>query len=609
MEQIIQQLTEDLSSNLSEDKSYYKIDDLRKCDFPRSVRERIRVEIKRKLRDSLDLPDTDWANMDSQLVLDIWQQFIEALREESWLPREYAHEVIETAVSDVLRVLVQPRRNIPAIIFGDEQILSLEEINRRIELIVVHRYFAVLLPRYMEKKNMKNLTKERCSEIIRKADQKLTARYSPLKWARMLDPLFELFDEQVDSNLFRLFYEDKNMPRFSRKFDFIEEPIGRARFIEELSSPDLLNLDGYEEDQSDLFVSNEGDRAEMRSGQDEESGEEDTSVFRINLYDILDKRHHPGPAGQDDENQEEDEGQRESSTSRPGPAPYYQDEESEEDEIIAENPITAAFQKSKRRSAFKESEEGEEEKSISERFVYKKREQPDQEQKEANIYSINDRYLEEEPAEEQEDESAGEISAGDEPADESKNEIESEKSEESERSAEEEENSEDREDFEFTISGEELESIIEVQQEQQKRTDTPMWQRFMTEEEIEEIMSSTEEEDREEEEAWMKDDIEDLLGGSKGQAETPESPTLESLLEDDRDYFVEELFQGSDQAYEQSLREIASKEDWRSASEYIKEEVFKRNLVDMYSEAAVSFTDRLQDYFTRYAGSDEGFEF
>jgi hypothetical protein len=72
---------------------------------------------------------------------------------------------------------------------------------------------------------------------------------------------------------------------------------------------------------------------------------------------------------------------------------------------------------------------------------------------------------------------------------------------------------------------------------------------------------------------------------------------LAKFLHDDRERFVEEIFRGADEAYRKALLEIASKDNWRSASQFIEKQVFKRNLVDMYSEAAVDFTDRLQSYF------------
>jgi len=62
---------------------------------------------------------------------------------------------------------------------------------------------------------------------------------------------------------------------------------------------------------------------------------------------------------------------------------------------------------------------------------------------------------------------------------------------------------------------------------------------------------------------------------------------------------VEELFDGSERAYQESLREIAEKNTWKNASKLIEQNIFKRNMIDVYSEAAVDFTDQLHTYFIK----------
>ena len=69
------------------------------------------------------------------------------------------------------------------------------------------------------------------------------------------------------------------------------------------------------------------------------------------------------------------------------------------------------------------------------------------------------------------------------------------------------------------------------------------------------------------------------------------------MLSNDEKLFVEEIFRGSDRAFDQAIEDIAAYDSWRDVSKYIEKDIFKRNLVDMYSEAAVDFTDRLQSYF------------
>src|SRR6056297_498923 len=104
------------------------------------------------------LPETDWANMQSPEVQEVWKQFIIAIRNEAWLPASYARTVIETAVADVLEMLVEPRKNIPQAIYGAEEELNRNELQDRLKNLVVYRHFAKLLPRYMEKKGLETLS-------------------------------------------------------------------------------------------------------------------------------------------------------------------------------------------------------------------------------------------------------------------------------------------------------------------------------------------------------------------------------------------------------------------------------------------------------------------
>ena len=115
----------------------------------------------------------------------------------------------------------------------------------------------------------------------------------------------------------------------------------------------------------------------------------------------------------------------------------------------------------------------------------------------------------------------------------------------------------------------------------------------MSDEEIEEYQQEQEDQDQPEEE-FDEEPIIDLTQEDDGDEEVDR---IFDLLESDRDLFVEDIFRGSERAYEQAVEDIAACDSWREVSKYIEKDIFKRNLVDMYEEAAVEFTDRLQTYF------------
>lgn len=511
MRQIIQQITQKLTDRLPENDQYYRLEELRSWGFPSFIVRRIRVELKRNLSESMIIPKTDWANTKADAVLDAWQQFIDAIRDEARLPASYGQAVIETVVSDVIEMLVQPRKNVPEVIFGTKDELPATKVMERLEGIVIYRHFAVLISRYLEKKELETLTKKRCRSVITKADEKLTSGYSPLNWAQLLEPLFQLVDDGIDTNLLRLFYEDKNMPRIAKKLDLMNTTLSRAEFIETLSSPDLLDFEGYEDDQSSLFEDQPAEEKNKTSTMgDEETDQEGDSSDEVSSG----KDYPPGNNGHDEE----------------------------------ENTLNTVFTD----KDISEAESADEEKdSVSE----------------DNDVDASD---------EQEQEIEEDGNSGDD------QEIEEGKNEDS---------------TELSAPSPDKNKNHDIELEKRTESDedngeTPIWMRFMSDEEIEEYQK--EQQAEADEDGFIDEPIIDL---TKENASEKEINKLMDILEKDRQLFVDEIFRGSDRAFDQAVDEIAAYDSWRDVSKYIEKEIFKRNLVDMYSEAAVDFTDQLQSYF------------
>lgn len=507
---------------LPENDQYYRIEELRSWEFPSFIVRRISVELKRNLSDSMTIPKTDWANTSADAVLDGWQQFIDAIQGEARLPASYAQAVIETAVSDIIEMLAQPRKNVPDVIFGAKDELSAEQLHQRLESVVVYRHFAVVLSQYMQKKELETLSKERCSTIIAQADEKLTSRYSPLNWAQMLEPLFQLQEDGIDTNLLRLFFEDKKMPRIARKFDLMNTVLSRAEFIEVLSSPELLDFDGYEDDQSSLFEDQPPAMTEKgnNGSQTIVAQEKGEPVQQTEEDELQGSASEDQPLKSDETDEIEDEDDDSLNAVFEGEA---EEEEHTEDELEEET--------SEAEEGVKEDKDGETEKQDNSEKIEKEEEHKDS-SSEASTSS----------AEEQED----------------------------------------------------LETDTEVTSEFKEAT--PMWMRYMSDEEIEEYKKElgAEEDENVDEDGFIDEPIIDL---TKEDASDEEIKNLRDMLSDDEELFVEEIFRGSDRAFDQAIEDIAAYDSWRDVSKYIEKDIFKRNLVDMYSEAAVDFTDRLQSYF------------
>lgn len=531
MERIIRHITEQLVNLLPDDYEYYRLDELRSWDVPLFIIQRIRVELERNLAESMNPPKTDWANMESPSVRAVWEQFIEAIRQEARLPASYVRPVMETAVADVLDMLVQPRKNLPEVIFGADEELTYDQIVVRLDAIVVYRHFAALIPRYMQKKGLDKLTKERCTEIIANVDDRLTRRYSPLNWAQMLDPLFSLLNQRIDTNLLRLFFEDKQMSRLARQFDRLNTTVDRAQLIEVLSSPESLNMEGYEDIQPEVAEESRQDRPEEPGKNEKQKSHSGTNGELNN-----------GESGAEHKPSSE---KRSKHTSRKS--------------VSGKDPVIDAFHEYRRNLKEREAESesnGGGSPHEEEHKRYGSRERNYLNDIFRNPDDENDAVMPDYGA----NEPAGKLP---------------------EQESNKQESGSDSSAFKERAYAEEDEEI-------------PMWKRFLSPEERAEI------EAREEEERLDEGEYTD--GHRADPQRDPDSPgreteLLQKLFKDNRSNFISEIFRGSEQAYNKTVAAIVRKEDWKSASEYINREVFRKNSVDMYSEAAVDFTDRLHTYF------------
>jgi hypothetical protein len=548
--QTVQQTTQKLIDLLPEDNEHYRLDELRSWGLPSFIVQRIQVELERNLAESMIPPKTDWANTQSDAVLEAWQQFVQAIRDEARLPASYAKAVIETAAADVLDMLTEPRKNIPDVIFGSDDELDFEQLQNRIKAVVVYQHFATLLPRYMEKKNVDVLSRKRCQNIIQKADERLTGNYSPLSWAQTLDPLFNLLDDQVDSSIFRLFFEDKERDRLAEVFEDIDQSLSRAEFIEVLSAPDVVDSPP---EPVEAAVAPEV----------EEQTEEET-------------------AGQ----------------------PTF--EELNED-LNAESSETEAMGATEEEPLEMEPESEEKDEEPSQTFTEKEREKTVDPADDEEDGSINTAFGAWTASEE-------ETTSSTNGSDNSISALFSDKPEQEEASPKTdiEPETDDQPEHKEKPNNDEK-SGPQVEQEEE---DDPIWMRFrsedektsLAEEEAEDDYPVTVEKESEEEVVVDEDERQDhtqveesdpnAVADQDDEAnQQKEVDKLEEQLAERHDHFVESIFGGSEQDYEEALADIVEFDNWRSASKYIQRHVFSRNLVDLYSESAVAFTDRLQNYF------------
>ena len=550
MERTVRHITEKLTAQLPRFREYYTPEDLQVLDIPHFITERVILEMHQNLSESVNPPETEWADMDGDSVRFAWKNFLEAIKAEVRMPASYAAPLLETAVADALELATQPRSAIPEILFGNDETLAVKDLKKRIRYITVGRPLAAALIRYMEKKSKTELKISECKKIIAQIDDKLIHSFNSLDWAKELEPLFVLAGPSVDTDMFRLYFEDKGRIKISRLFDQLSKSLNRTEFIEVMSSPDHLL------DDEEVAANAKSNNSEAASGTESKTSKK---------------------AKEEKKKDEDDDSILNSFRKR-------RDEQPEKEED-SEKEIHSKFKLDKQEDKAEEKKGGKIEKLDAGESTREIR---------RDILKIDDE--DEDPDKLHSDLlSKWRAISGE---DSNKNMTVKEKSEsEVEDLAE-----TDRPDEDEDAGVESIELYNETDDEE----DVPIWRAFLEREDLSRAIEDEDSSDSraksvEAEKLQLADKLADSFFGSYDEDDEQNSEaTAEELMKwisDERKRFVDGIFSGSEKAYEESLEDIALLDDWKSASRFIKDEVFNRNHIDIFDEVAVDFTDRLHTFF------------
>ena len=278
MLRIVEQITEQLIKRLPSHTDAYTLEELRKAGLPLFLVEKIHSELLRNLADSMSLPETEWANVNSDRVHAAWQAFLATIEAEVLLPESYKRSVVENCVDDVLEQLVTPRKKLIELIFGtNEDSCDLADIRERSEEFVVYPYLGRALTRYLERKNQRSINRDKAELIISKVDERVTGHYTPLNWAQLLEPWFELMGEEVDTDFVRRFFEDKGLVENAGIFESAPDKVNRAHFIELLTTGPVIEKPSVEESQVEEDFTEDSSEEESVTEETEEEQQEVTT--------------------------------------------------------------------------------------------------------------------------------------------------------------------------------------------------------------------------------------------------------------------------------------------------------------------------------------------
>lgn len=570
MERVIRDITEQLIEKLPEEREFYTPEDLQVLDIPEFITERLVIEMDQNLNESLETPTTEWADMSATSVRFAWKNFLEAIKAEVKMPATYAKSLFETAVADTLELASRPRQAIPENLFGADEEISIDQVKKRIKYITVGRKLAAALVRYMEKKGKTSLTLNECSEIVAKVDEKLIAGYNSLDWAKETEALFQLAGPKVDPELLRIYFDDKGIMKYADKFDRIRDGVSRTFFIEILSAPDIEKDDTVSNKES----ANEGlvpNHHKSPKKTEQRSAKRANSIFLPDdsILNSFQKRRFSSI-------EEEEE--------------YYKNQKAQEADDSLDDESDELHKK------FRFDEDAAEKEKIKV-----------ESEKKSSIYDEMNLRKEEKGSNSNIDSSIPGVGLDPDL-------IKKWKMIGGEKGIKKDDEDLVLSEKERPDSDDDGVASIELYNETEDDEEVPMWRAFLEREDLTKVKEneagfdeSTFENTNVDEGSVYQHDYDDPYDDEPiiDLTKEPESindkiQEIEMWIGDDISRFAEEIFDGSDAAVEDALANVVEFEDWKSASKYLQKEIFDRNRIDVFSEVAVDFTDRLHTFFLEY---------
>jgi hypothetical protein len=550
MQKVIDQITDKFIGQIGTERPFYSPQQLLKAEIPVYIVERIRLLLEDKVLSDLKKTDSVWVDTENKLFVSAQNDFENAAISCSVIPHQKLYDILHATVSDIVSILVEPRKNIAPYIFREETVLSFEEVSKRCARLMVYKHFGTAIPLYMKKRELDELTIERCQSLVSNLDARIVSDYTAENWSQKLEMLFSLCGGKLAPELLQRFFRDKGFDNTAEIFSSIDVAVTQSTFIEMLSTENF-KMELIKEQESETKPVSEpvkpAEEAKEEIPEEAEKEENLASLFQseavepdINeilgdieqeetlVFDNVDDSESLNNIFlSEDENAEEEEEEEHSEPIS---------NQKEENQAFKSNLTSILDQAKDSYEGVVQGDEEFESELIEEDDLIQDAFQPDEETKDP----ILEEYI----------------------------------------GSEEEENSEDEEE-------------------------KPMWAQFLSEDQMEVMMASREEEEEPESEPTfntllVEDEDDEIFVEEEAIEDSSATMELNEYLMDSEERWVSDVFSGKQKAYDRGINELGQFDNWNEASVFLQQEIFSKQKVDMFSEEAIEFIDTLQSYFKEY---------
>ena len=181
-----------------------------------------------------------WFNYDHPDVQQTYKAFISALAKQSHIPQEEWRATLKRATKLVIAHLVLPTHTLVEYIFHDgEGPLQAPFIYRQLAYFAAYPYLREAVEAFMKQRQLQELERSRFASLLMQIDKHMTANYAPNEWIRMLKPMFDLMRrvpytqrQGAPIELLTMFFGDKDAYEIQERLS-VEKEVRRSSVLNE----------------------------------------------------------------------------------------------------------------------------------------------------------------------------------------------------------------------------------------------------------------------------------------------------------------------------------------------------------------------------------------
>jgi hypothetical protein len=187
--------------------------------IPAGVKAYLRAHLRERLRDELGRNESfSRVRTLSPSAARLEHLFIEHAADAYVYGREAFQADLENAVHFTENYVCRPRWTLTSFLFHTKDAIPVEELFAKLEYVTDYVYLPQLLRRTLGAREMKEIDRAACTELIRKIDAAVVHEHAPRELAALAHPLFDFFgtcdpggNQEIPVRPILLFFEDKEL--------------------------------------------------------------------------------------------------------------------------------------------------------------------------------------------------------------------------------------------------------------------------------------------------------------------------------------------------------------------------------------------------------------